>query len=315
MMHHGYLGIDVGSISTNVVLLDEHRNILIESYVRVSGNPIDSVKACMKELAGLMQDKKMEISALCTTGSGRDLIGAMMGADVVKNEISAHARAAIELHPDVRTIIEIGGQDSKVTIIEDGIVVDFAMNLVCAAGTGSFLDSQARRLDISIEEFCRRSIRSTHPTAIAGRCTVFAESDMINKQQMGHAQEDILMGLCHALARNFIGNVARGKLLHAPVLLQGGVSANLGIVRAFEDILRCKVIVPKHHMVMGAYGAALLAMEANVAKSRFRGTNIWTRHIQTQGIVCEDCPNNCEIIEIIDTGEVVGRTGGRCGKW
>ncbi|MEW6334253.1 MAG: acyl-CoA dehydratase activase [Thermodesulfobacteriota bacterium] len=314
-MRLGCLGIDVGSISANVVLLDEDRNILFTSYVRIGGNPIDSVQACMKELSGWMRDNEVEIGALCTTGSGRELIGAMMGADMVKNEISAHARGAVELHPDVRTVIEIGGQDSKVIIIEDGIVVDFAMNLVCAAGTGSFLDSQARRLNISIEELCRRSIRSTHPTAIAGRCTVFAESDMINKQQMGHAQEDILMGLCHALARNFIGSVARGKPLQAPILLQGGVSANLGIVRAFEEALGCRVIVPQHHMVMGAYGAALLAAEAKVAESRFRGAAIWTRHVHTRGTACQDCPNNCEIIEIIDTGQVVGRTGGRCGKW
>lgn len=314
-MRCGFLGIDVGSISINVVLLDAERNMIFERYVRVRGNPIDSVKACMKDLAGVVRHNAMEIGAVCTTGSGRELIGAMVGADVVKNEISAHARAAVELHPDVRTIIEIGGQDSKVTLIEDGTVVDFAMNLVCAAGTGSFLDSQARRLDISIEELSRRSIRSAHPTAIAGRCTVFAESDMVHKQQMGHAQEDILMGLCHALARNFIGNVARGKPLRPPVLLQGGVSANLGIQRAFEEALQYHVIVPKYHMVMGAYGAALLALETNVEKSRFRGTGIWTRPIHTRGQACEDCPNHCEIIEIVDTGEVMGRTGGRCGKW
>jgi predicted CoA-substrate-specific enzyme activase len=314
-MQRGYLGIDVGSISTNVVLLDASRKIHFESYVRGSGNPIDSVKVCMKKLAGVLQTKTMEIGAVCTTGSGRELIGAMVGADMVKNEISAHARAAVELHPAVRTIIEIGGQDSKVIILEDGVVVDFAMNLVCAAGTGSFLDSQARRLDIGIEELSRRSIRSTHPTPIAGRCTVFAESDMIHKQQMGHAQEDILMGLCRALVRNFIGNVARGKPLHPLVLLQGGVSANFGIVRAFEESLGFKVIVPKHHMVMGAYGAALLAMEAKMEKSRFRGATLWTRSIRTRGLACEECPNNCEIIEIIDTGEVVGRTGGRCGRW
>ncbi|HPD58275.1 MAG TPA: acyl-CoA dehydratase activase [Smithellaceae bacterium] len=314
-MRRGFLGIDVGSISTNVVFLDGNKNLLFESYARVGGNPIDSVKARLKELASLMREKEMEVGALCTTGSGRQLVGVLLGADVVKNEISAHARAAVELHPDVRTIIEIGGQDSKVIIIENGMVVDFAMNLVCAAGTGSFLDSQARRLDITIEELSRRSILSKHPTAIAARCTVFSESDMISKQQMGHAQEDIIMGLCHALARNFIGNVARGKQLCSPVLLQGGVSANLGILRAFENALGCKVIVPRHHMVMGAYGAALLAMETDIDKSRFRGADIWAHHIHTQSVNCEDCPNNCEIIEIIDTGEVVGRTGGRCGKW
>jgi len=314
-MRRGYLGIDVGSISTNAVLFDDSRHILFTYYVRVSGSPIDSVKRCVKELDSVMQDKNIEIAAVCTTGSGRQLVGALLGADVIKNEISAHARAAIDLHPDVRTIIEIGGQDSKVIIIEDKTVVDFAMNLVCAAGTGSFLDSQARRLDISIEELSRRSITSLHPTSIAGRCTVFAESDMINKQQTGHSQENILMGLCHSLARNFIGNVTRGKPIHAPVLLQGGVSANKGMIRAFEDILGHKVIVPQFNMVMGAYGAALLAMEAEVAESRFRGINIWRHNIYTRGIACEDCPNNCEIIEIIDSGEVVGRTGGRCGKW
>lgn len=315
MKRRGFLGIDVGSISAKFVFLDDNRNILFESYVRVAGNPIDTVKMCMKELDGVMNDEKMEVGALCTTGSGRQLAGALLGADIVKNEISAHARGAIELHPDVRTIIEIGGQDSKIIIVENGAVVDFAMNLVCAAGTGSFLDSQARRLDISIEELSRRSILSRHPTAIAGRCTVFSESDMISKQQMGHAQEDILMGLCHALARNFIGNLARGKQLCSPVLLQGGVSANLGILRAFENALGCSVIVPSHHLVMGAYGAALLAMETGIDKSRFRGSGIWAHHIRTQSVNCEDCPDHCEIIEILDAGEVVGRTGGRCGKW
>ncbi len=314
-MRRGYLGIDVGSISTNAVLFDDDGDILFSSYMRVSGSPVESVKRCLKELDHVTQDKGVKIAAVCTTGSGRQLVGAIVGADVIKNEISAHARAAIHLQPDLRTIIEIGGQDSKIIIIEEGIVVDFAMNLVCAAGTGSFLDSQARRLDISIEDLGRRSTSSVHPTSIAGRCTVFAESDMINKQQRGHAQEDILMGLCHSLARNFVGNVARGKPIHPPVLLQGGVSANQGMVRAFEDILKCKVIVPRFNMVMGAYGAALLAREANVADTGFRGANIWKHDLNTRGIPCEDCPDNCEIIEIIDTGEVIGRTGGRCGKW
>lgn len=313
-MKVGFLGVDVGSISINVVLIDEKRNILHTSYARISGNPIDSVKMRMRELSGLMRENEIEVGALCTTGSGRQLIGALLGADLVKNEISAHARAALELHPDVRTIIEIGGQDSKVTIVEDGMVVDFAMNLICAAGTGSFLDSQARRLDISIDELSRRSILSRHPTAIAGRCTVFAESDMIHKQQIGHTQEDILMGLCHALARNFIGNVARGKPLRAPALLQGGVSANLGIVRAFEEALGFQVIVPEYNMVMGALGAALLAEETKVTKSRFRGADIWTHTTATRGVICMDCPNNCEIIEISDDNEVVGHAGGRCGK-
>lgn len=310
----GFLGIDVGSISTNFVLMSEAREVVFQCYVRGSGSPVQSVQACTAEMGGAMR-KGMEIAAVCTTGSGRELTGAVIGADIIKNEISTHARAAVALYPGVRTVIEIGGQDSKVTILEDGAVVDFAMNLVCAAGTGSFLDSQARRLEISIEELGERAILSRRPTAIAGRCTVFAESDMIHKQQMGHAQEDILMGLCQALVRNFIGNVARGKELRPPVLLQGGVSANPGIVRAFEEALGFPVVVPEYHMVMGAYGAALLAMERAPVRTRFRGIGVSQHAITSRAFACRDCPNGCEIIEILDGTEMVGRTGGRCGKW
>ena len=312
-MIKGYLGIDVGSISTNFVLLDEQKQLLFKLYKRAVGNPIASVQECMKQMASQLGD--IEIRGVCTTGSGRELTGAVVGADVIKNEISAHARAALELHPDVQTVIEIGGQDSKVTILRDGAVVDFAMNLVCAAGTGSFLDSQARRLEMSIEEFSKKAVTSKDPTSIAGRCTVFAESDMIHKQQIGIPQEDILMGLCYALARNFLTNVCRGKEVLAPVMLQGGVSANLGIRRAFEELLDTEVIIPEHHMVMGAFGAALLAMDAAPEATRFRGLDVSEHHIRTRAFTCDDCPNACEIIEIRDGNTVVGKAGGRCGKW
>lgn len=314
MISNGYLGIDIGSISTNFVLIDENKNIIFKTYLRGKGSPIDSVKECMSRLTEAMPEN-LQISGVCTTGSGRELIGAMVGADVIKNEISAHARAAIELHPEVRTVIEIGGQDSKVTIINDGAVVDFAMNLVCAAGTGSFLDSQARRLNIEIQELSQKAILSTEPTSIAGRCTVFAESDMIHKQQIGHRQEDILMGLCQALARNFLSNVCRGKDVQPPVMLQGGVSENRGIKRAFEEALGYEIIIPEHNMVMGAYGAALIAMNAGIKETKFRGMDIKNHHIKTKSLSCEDCSNDCEIIQILDSELIIGSTGGRCGKW
>ena len=191
------------------------------------------------------------------------------------------------------------------------------MRLVIIGGdaAGMSAASQARRLDISIEELSSKAILSKTPTTVAGRCTVFAESDMIHKQQIGHAQEDILMGLCEALARNFIGNVCRGKELKPPVMLQGGVSANLGIRRAFKEALGCEIHIPEHNMVMGAYGAALLAMDAELAETKFRGIEVSDRAIATRAFVCKDCPNDCEIVEILDEEEVVGTTGGRCGKW
>jgi predicted CoA-substrate-specific enzyme activase len=310
----GYLGLDVGSISTNLVVVDTQGDVLFETYSRVGGSPIVSVQKALLDAQATLGEN-VQIAGVCTTGSGRNLIGAVVGADVVKNEISAHAHAAIHLHPDVQTIFEIGGQDSKVTLVRDGIVVDFAMNLVCAAGTGSFLDSQAIRLGITVQDLSAKAVLSSAPTSIAGRCTVFAESDMIHKQQTGHRQEDILMGLCHAMVRNFLSNVCAGKEILAPVVLQGGVSANLGIRGAFSEILKIEPVIPKHHMVMGAYGAALIAAKADIKQTRFRGYDLCLRTIFTQSFGCTDCPNLCEIVEIVDADQLISRSGGRCRKW
>lgn len=309
-----YLGIDVGSISTNLVVVAAGGDVLYTLYDRGEGNPIRSIQESLRRLEAELPSH-MAIAGVCTTGSGGRLASAVVGADLFKNEITAHARASIHLHPDVQTILEIGGQDSKLTIVRDRLVVDFSMNLVCAAGTGSFLDSQAKRLGISIEALSAAAILSHTPTSIAGRCTVFAESDMIHKQQTGHRQNDILMGLCHAMVRNFLSNVCRGKKIQPPVVFQGGVSANQGIRRAFAEALQMEILVPKYSMVMGAYGAALLAAQAGIAKTAFRGFDVAAHKIETRNLVCADCANNCELLEIVDEGDLLRRTGGRCRKW
>ncbi|MDD8025735.1 MAG: acyl-CoA dehydratase activase [Acidobacteriota bacterium] len=309
-----YLGVDVGSISANIVAVTGQAEVMAQTYRRVEGHPIRSVQRALREVRRALPES-VRVAGVGTTGSGRVLVGAVLGADIVKNEISAHARAALRLHPDVQTILEIGGQDSKITIVRDGVVVDFAMNLVCAAGTGSFLDSQAKRLNITIEELSERAVLSRNPTGIAGRCTVFAESDMIHKQQVGCAQDDILMGLCQAMVRNYLSNVCKGKEIREPIVLQGGVSANKGIGRAFKEILGRDVIIPRYNMVMGAYGAALIVSGHDGKTTRFRGFDACDREIATPSFVCRDCPNLCEVIEIVDGGELLGRSGGRCLKW
>ena len=308
-----YLGIDVGSISANLVLIGPDDGVVFEDYRRVDGRPLRAAQAALAALRAAFP--QATIAGVGATGSARHLVAAALGADVVKNEISAHACAAIHAHPEAQTVFEIGGQDSKVTILRDRVVVDFAMNLLCAAGTGSFLDAQAKRLNISIEELSAQAMLSDRPTGIAGRCTVFAESDMIHKQQIGHRQEDIVMGLCLAMARNFLGNVCVGKEIRPPIVFQGGVSANQGMRRAFAELLKCELIIPEHHMVMGALGAALLAKRAAPAASRFRGFDVCERAIDTRSFTCGDCSNECEVIEIVDRGDIVGRSGGRCRKW
>ena len=308
-----YMGIDVGSVSTDIVLLDENLQVVEKIYLRTKGNPIKVIQEGIKLLSN--KYKSEEIKGVGTTGSGRHIAGALLGADVIKNEITAHAIAALNLDKDVRTIIEIGGQDSKIIILEDGIVTDFAMNTVCAAGTGSFLDRQAERLDIPIEKFGDYALKSNIPVRIAGRCAVFAESDMIHKQQLGYNQEDIIKGLCTALVRNYLSNVAKGKEIKSKVFFQGGVAANRGIKKAFEDELGVPIYVPKDYDVMGAIGVAIMVSElAENKKSNFKGFEIGKSKFTSTSFECDGCANQCEVVNIKENLKIIGCFGDKCGK-
>lgn len=317
-MESGYLGIDVGSVSTNLVVIGSEADVLASVYIRTQGNPIGAIQRGLIMVAEELADR-VEIKAVGTTGSARNLAGVVVGADLVKNEITAHAVASIHSVPGVKTIFEIGGQDSKIIILRDGIVTDFAMNTVCAAGTGSFLEHQATRLGIPIEKFGELALAAKNPVRIAGRCTVFAESDMIHKQQTGHRVEDIIAGLCEALVRNYLNNVGKGKELLPPFVFQGGVAANAGIRAAFTKALGIEAIVPEHYMVMGALGVALLAKEE--AESRhgfataFRGFAAGKLQYQVGSFECEGCPNRCEVVNLRMEGKTLAYWGDRCGKW
>lgn len=309
-MNAYYLGIDMGSVSTNLVLMREDQQVAHKLYIRSHGRPVDSLQDGLTQLKKAAGD--FQVLGAGVTGSGRKLIGALVGADVVKNEITAHAIAAGTAEPKVRSVLEIGGQDSKLIWLQNGIVEDFAMNTVCAAGTGSFLDRQAGRLGIAIEELGPLAQKSQNPVRIAGRCAVFAESDMIHKQQEGCRTEDILKGLCQALVRNFLSNLAKGKHLHAPILFQGGVAANPGIVAAFEEELQTKITVPQYFDVMGAWGAAILAQEELLhtgRKSRYHALQEAVSG-EVKTFECSDCSNHCQIVQV---GEAVW--GSRCGKY
>ena len=312
-----YLGIDVGSVTTKLALLAENNELITYVYLPTQGKPVNMVQEGLKQIEQQLP-AGIDICGVATTGSARYLAGVIVGADLVKNEITSHAVAALLYHPEVQTIIEIGGQDSKITIIRDGIVTDFGMNTVCAAGTGSFLDHQALRLNMSIEELSRRALGSKTPVRIAGRCTVFAESDMVHKQQMGHRAEDILYGLCQALVRNYLGNVGLGKEIKTPIVFQGGVAFNQAIVKALQEELGTEIIVPLHHEVMGAIGAALLVHEeinASRNKTCFKGFDQSKEKYHTSSFECKACPNQCEIAQISLDSHVLARWGGRCDMW
>lgn len=314
-MDNYYLGVDVGSVSTNIVLINDNKEIIYKEYLRTQGNPIKILREGIGRLAKDIGHNK--ILGVGCTGSGRQLASIIIGADIVKNEITSHAVASLSANPDVKTIIEIGGQDSKIIILRDGITTDFAMNTVCAAGTGSFLDRQAIRLGIAIEDFGDYALKSRNNLRIAGRCAVFAESDMIHKQQLGHNQEDIIRGLCQALVRNYLSNVGKGKDIRGPIMFQGGVAANVGIKEAFQEELGVEVLVPENFDVMGAIGAAILgkkkAMECG--STNFKGLDLYKKDYSVNGFECDGCSNLCEVLEIKEDDKTLARYGDKCGKW
>ncbi len=295
-----FLGVDTGSISTKGVVIDAEGSILARSYLWTEGDPVNAARRVADELAAQLDLDRYEIVAVGTTGSARRLVGAMLGAQVVKNEITAHAVGTTFLHPDVRTILEIGGQDSKIILVENGVAVDYAMNTLCAAGTGSFLSSQAHRLGVRVEDF---------------GCTVFAESDLVHKLQVGYSKEDVIAGLCWAVASNYLNNVGKGKKIASPVVFQGGVSKNSGVVRAFEEQLGCEVRVDPDGHLMGAFGAALLAVDAPVSERRpFTFDDVDDFEFKTREVVCGHCANHCEIVCVYRDDELIDSWGNRCDR-
>jgi len=309
-----YLGIDVGSITTKLVVMSGDDQVLAKCYIRNSGRPIEAIQQGLEKIL-IQLGKTVPIDGVATTGSARHLAAYLVGADLIKNEITAHAMAVIDFLPEAKTIIEIGGQDSKVIVMRNGVVADFAMNTVCAAGTGSFLDQQAARLGISIEAFGDLALKADHPVRIAGRCTVFAETDMIHKQQIGHSVEDIVAGLCDSLVKNYLNNVCRGKEILSPIVFQGGVAANRGIQKALERELEVHLIIPEHFDVMGAIGAAKLLKKGKPSQTQFRGFDLPQKSCSTRGFECGECENQCEVIELLVDHQVVACWGDLCERY
>lgn len=311
-----YLGIDVGSLSTNLVLIDREKNVVARRYLMTEGRPIEAVRKGLSEIGEEVGDK-VKVVGVGTTGSGRYLTGDFVGADIVKNEITAQATAAIEIDPTVDTIFEIGGQDSKYISLNNKTVIDFEMNKACAAGTGSFLQEQAEKLDINIEmEFGDRALAAECPVGCGERCTVFMESDLVNHQRGGASTDDLIAGLAYSIASNYLTKVVGDRKIGDNIFFQGGVAWNKGVVAAFEKLTGKKVTVPPHHDVTGAIGAAILAMEVdNGTGSSFKGFDLSKKKYVLSTFTCEDCSNMCEIRKVEVEGEEPLYYGSRCEKY
>ncbi len=311
-----YLGVDVGSVSTNVVVIDREMRVLSKRYLPTAGRPIEAVKQGLAEV-GAEVGQKVRILGAATTGSGRYLTGDMIGADVVRNEITAQATAAAAIDPAVDTIFEIGGQDSKYISLRDGAVVDFEMNKACAAGTGSFLEEQAERLGIRIkQEFADKALCSGSPCGLGERCTVFMESDLVHYMNRGSGVPDLTAGLAYSIAQNYLNKVAAGKRVGDRIFFQGGVAANKAVVSAFEQVTSRPITVPPHHEVTGAIGAAILALRASNGKpSSFKGFDLSKRSYSVTTFQCAECANRCDIRRVVFDGEQPLFYGSRCEKY
>ena len=317
-----WLGVDVGSVSTNIVLIDGENRVLARRYLPTAGRPLEAVRDGLRmvlDVAG-----RVTVRGAGTTGSGRHLTGDFIGADIVRNEITAQARAAVAIDPAVDTVIEIGGQDSKFIRLLHGAVTDFTMNNACAAGTGSFLQEQADRLKIKVEEqFSDLAFASACPSALGERCTVFMESDIVHHQQRGAKVPDLTAGLAYSIAENYLNRVVNGRPLGNRIFFQGGVAANGSVVAAFRQLTRRAITVPPNHDVTGAIGAAILAREdmaRRVARgapagTRFRGFDLGDRHYESEVFECRACPNLCEVRKIVIAGETPVFYGARCDKF
>lgn len=305
------LGLDIGSVSTKGVILDKDNRVLASEYTATEGDPIWAAKRILQSLRKQLPDE-ITIRTVGTTGSGRKLIGAMVGAGAVKNEITAHAVGAISRRPQVRTILEIGGQDSKIILIENGVVTDYAMNSLCAAGTGAFLSSQAKRMGLSVDKLGEAATRSQSPAKIAARCTVFAESDLVHKAQAGHNKDDLIAGLCRAVVGNYLNNVGKGKRIRGPVVFQGGVSKNKGVIEAFQAELGEEIHVDADSHLMGAIGAAILSRSA--ASDTAFDFGVAEVDYRTGAQECAGCANNCEIVMFFQNETLLDSWGARCDR-
>ena len=313
-----YLGVDVGSISTNVVVIDKDKRLLAKAYLMTAGKPLEAVRQGLR-MVGEKVAGKVNIAATATTGSGRYLTGDFIGAELVINEITAQAAGAAIVNPKVDTIFEIGGQDSKYISLENGVVVDFEMNHACAAGTGSFLEEQAQRLGINIKnEFAQLALSSGAPIKLGERCTVFMESDLLNYQQQGAQTSDLVAGLSYSIAANYLNRVVGRRKIGNNICFQGGTAFNKAVWAAFEKITGKPILVPDHHEVTGALGAASIAAGAKKcdSKSKFKGfENLANAQYTVKSFTCEHCSNNCEIKEVLLAESEPLYYGSRCDRY
>lgn len=311
----GYLGADVGSVSTDLAVIDSNGRLISAVYLATRGQPVSVLREGLLELKARFEGG-LTVHGCGVTGSGRHLAGRILGADAVKNEISCQTLSARHFLREVDTIFEIGGQDSKFISVREGRIDDFVMNRICAAGTGSFLEEQASELGIDIErDFSNMAFESASPVCLGSGCTVFMETEVVNAATGGVPMRDICSGLAFSVVRNYLEKVVGNRSLGDNIVFQGGVASNEAVVSAFEAELGKPVKVHEFNRISGAIGAALASMGSigPATPSAFLGLDPGPEP-RTRTFQCSHCSNNCEVTVMDFSGRVV-HFGDVCEKY
>ncbi len=307
-MPESFLGVDCGSVSIKLALIsDGHTRAKV--YLRNTGL-IPTIKEGLKQLP------KADIKGVGITGSGKEFVASLIGADYMDSEIIAHVVATQKYYPNVATILDIGGEDSKLMLVKDGILSGFQMNKDCGGGTGSMIEAIANRLGVNIEDVGRVALESHTPANLPGKCGIFCQSAAVSELSKGRAVKDILLGVCRALTGNYLAVLANGKKLERPIVFQGATAKNVALVKCFEGALGSPILVPEDCAFMGAIGIALLTREnMDGQPSKFRGVEaIIESNYSTKISTCDGCENRCELLSLHSDGQLLGRSGSRCGK-
>ena len=296
-----FLGVDIGSVSTKAAVIDTQGRLLMDLYRRTAGNPIEAAQKLFQEIGHLCHAYSFDfhVRRAAVTGSGRKLIGALIGADFVINEITAHARASVEVDPEVETVFEIGGQDAKLISIKNGRVSDARLNDVCAAGTGAFIEALAGRLGYTVNEIGKRAL-GVRPPYTSSRCTVFMDQDIQRLMQEGCQRREAAGAVMYSICDNYLERVVGLRpISHKRILFQGATARNPALVAAFEQILNIPMVVPEPCHVMGAYGAALLVKERTVSTApSFKGFDLADEQIYVTHEPCDICSAKCQLTRI-----------------
>ena len=303
-----FLGLDIGSVSIKLALL-EGDTLTAKAYLKNQGL-IPTIQQ------GLKQMPKVQVRGVGVTGSGKEFVSSLVGGDFVDSEVISHMVATLKEYPDARTIMDVGGEDSKLMLVNNGVLADFQMNKTCGAGSGAMLETIASRLGYNIEDVGRIALESKEQLALPAKCGIFMQSEVVSQLNKGRPLSDILMGVARAMVTNYL-MLAKGKKLLEPVIFQGAVAKNQAVARAFEEALGCPVIIPEYPEFAGAVGIALLTEEQMKGrKTNFRGDAILAPEYRIEVKQCPDpCPNECELTLLRFEGKVLAVFGSKCGRW